>query len=147
MPGDFSRRIRDLADAVGDGKLVGRIVVDQVYAAVQHNDLTYRHPRGGGPMYLSGPLMDKYRGYMRDLAESVHRPGELPRTMADAMEDMTGEVYSHAPIEFHDLRRSAAPSVEDNGAIVYSRPAEVPRLTAAQLRQKSRARSQGHVPG
>ena len=45
----FQQRMEALSQAVGDGKLTGRVVVDQRYAEVQHQNTSYKHPRGGKP--------------------------------------------------------------------------------------------------
>jgi hypothetical protein len=43
------------------------IVYDTAYAAKQHEALTFKHPRGGGPKYLERSLIE----HMRDLDEVV----------------------------------------------------------------------------
>jgi hypothetical protein len=39
-----------------DGKATARIVFNKPYAAVQHEDQTFKHPRGGKAKYLEAPL-------------------------------------------------------------------------------------------
>lgn len=141
MAGDFGERIQDLIDAVGDGEITASLVVDQRYAAVQHEDGTLNHPRGGQAHYLSEPLTQRHRRYYADIADAV-LDGNLVQAMTDAAEDLSDAVEDLAPREFHDLRHSGHPTVTDDGQTVYDRPPKVPRLTEAQLREKARRR--GH---
>lgn len=63
--------------------------------------------------------------------------------MADSMEDLSGQVFDHAPVEFFDLRASGHPQVRRAGAVVYDRPPMQARLTEAQLRAKGKLRTIG----
>ena len=72
MTGTFSERIAELRHLVGDGqRLQGSVTCDQVYAHRQHEDLSYRHPRGGQAKFLEKPLFDHYRDYLSDYAKTV----------------------------------------------------------------------------
>lgn len=143
MGGDFGARMDDLIAQVGEGKLTGTVVVDQVYAKYQHERMDLRHPRGGQARYLSTPLMAKMRDYFGDLAAEVLH-GSLKTAMIKNVEDLAAkQVFDHAPREFEDLRESGHPMVNDDGVDVYDRAPLVHRLSAAELRVKDRLRSQG----
>lgn len=143
MGGDFGSRIDDLLDAVGDGKLEGKVVVDQVYAKYQHERMDLVHPRGGQAKYLTAPLMAKMRSYVQELADNVLH-GSLKGAMIKNVEDLaTKQVFDYAPREFEDLRESGHPMVNDDGIPEYDRAPLVHRLTAGELRVKDRLRSRG----
>jgi len=129
--GDFSARMIELQEKVGDGPLRGEVEVNQHYALEQHENMEYPHPRGGGPKYLIGPLMENVDGYMAMLAEAVLDGDELVSAMALAMEHLSAELDPAAPIDAEPnpirLRRSGNPKVFDNGAEVYNRPSFDPR--------------------
>lgn len=46
-------------DVSREQALHGRTTSPQKYALDQHENFTYRHPRGGGPKYLEKPFMEK----------------------------------------------------------------------------------------
>lgn len=140
MPGDFFERIEELIENVGDGTLRGSVEVDQVYAHVQHEDLSYEHPRGGGPKYLEQPLHTNHRDYLQRVADATLDPEGPASGMAEAMESLSSEVAVHAPVEFGDLRESGHPKVTSQGEVVFDRPPAAHRLTDAELRAKSRRR-------
>lgn len=126
MPG-WRDRFAELEQRVGDGPLQGQLVVSQRYAAKQHVEQSYRHPRGGGPNYVSAPLAARAPGYVRELAEHV-LDGGVVRAMADNMEDLADQVTTLAPVDRNILRQSAHPTVSDNGRSVYDRAAKAGRL-------------------
>lgn len=140
VKGDFDRRISDLARAVGDGALQGRVTVNQKYALYQHEELRLRHAPGRIPRYLAVPLFANHRHYLQTLAGAV-LGGDLAGAMADSMEHLSDEVERLAPIDFNDLPRSGHPVVTDGQRTVYDRPPIVPRLTDEQLREKARLRA------
>ncbi len=143
MAGDFGARMDELIAAVGDGELTGSVVVDQVYAKYQHERMDLKHPQGGQAKYLSGPLLQKYRDYLHQLAGSVLH-GSLQGAMELVAEDLaTKQVFDHAPREFQDLRQSGHPRVLNGEEIVYDRAPIVHRLTEAELKAKDKARAQG----
>ena len=139
MAGTFSERLAYLADQVGHGHLTGRVEVDQVYAQIQHEDLSYHHPRGGGPLYLQQPLYDSSNTSLQRLADHV-LDGHLIRAMADGVEELSDKVTEYAPVEFDNLRRSGHPTVTSDDTVVYDRPPQVPRLTEDELRAEDRHR-------
>ena len=136
--GTFAARVTELDKLVGSGPLDMRVVVDQIYARYQHEGLHFRHPRGGRARYLGGPLMEQHRAYLAVLAGGV-TSGRPLVTYADRVATaLAGQVRTQAPIEYNYLRRSAAATVTDRGAVVYHRPADQPRLSEAQLRLRNR---------
>jgi len=143
----FVAALDRLSDKIGTGRIRGRVEVDQVYARYQHEGLDLNHPRGGQAKYLEQPLYANAPLYMADLAARVLPDGDLEQAMADCMEDLSGEVFDRAPIEFLDLRASGHPTVERGGAVVYDRPPMQARLTEPQLRAKSRLRRGGMGDG
>jgi hypothetical protein len=139
MSGTFSERIAELRHLVGDGaRLTGTCTVDQVYAHRQHEDLSYRHPRGGQAKFLEKPLFDNYRNYLGDYAKTVLIDGGQPE-MKRSMEHLSDQVELTAPVEWDDLRKSGHPQVTVGERVVYDRPPKVGRLTAEELKAKSRA--------
>lgn len=120
---------------VGSGDLVGSVVVDQVYAAYQHNGLDFVHPRGGQALYLSQPLLDHKDAYLQSYADRLLEDGgesSLIESMEDLAED--GGVATHAPILYANLRASGAPSVVSDGVTIYDRPPRQHRLSEDELK-------------
>jgi len=139
MAGTFTQRIDELERRIGSGKIVASCEVNQVYAHRQHEDLSYRHPRGGQAKYLTKPLMDKYRGYLDDYAKTVLEDGGQA-AMRRTAEDLADEVAMLAPREFGDLMLSAHPQVTQNGRATFDRPPFQARLSETELKTKSRIR-------
>jgi hypothetical protein len=140
VTGTFSGRIAELRHLVGDGqRLQGSVTCDQRYALIQHEELSYRHPRGGQARYLAAPLMDHYRDYLTDYAKTVLADGGQ-KSMQRSMEHLSDQVELTAPVDFNDLRRSGHPSVTLGERTVYDRQPKQRRLTDEELRAKSRAR-------
>ena len=139
MSGTFSERIDALRHMVGDGaRLTGTCTVDQVYAKYQHERVELHHPRGGSAKFLERPLMEHYRDYLSDYADTVLHDGGQP-AMKRSMEHLSDQVELTAPVEWNDLRKSGHPSVEQGGRTIYDRAPKAARLTAAELKAKSRA--------
>lgn len=146
MASTFFDRIDQLAEQVGDGHLVGKIEVDQVYAKYQHERADLEHPRGGKWHYLTDPLLTGAMSSMQTLARHVLEPTGPNAGMEQIVNGLVGDVQEEAPREFDDLRRSGRATVVSNGEVVYDRPPEVPRLTEAQLREKNERRRLGQAP-
>lgn len=123
-----------LMDNIGGGKLIGSIVLDQVYARYQHERLDLKHFHGGGPKYLTRALTEGAEPALASLARSVLR-GDLSIVMSRQMENIARRIPALAPTEFGDLDKSAHVKVIDRGAIVYDRPGK-PRLSEAQIEAK-----------
>ncbi len=136
----FDAALARLSEAVGRGRIRGSVVVDQVYARYQHEGLDFQHPRGGQAKYLEQPLYANAPLMLQDIAARVLPRGDVKGAMADAMEDLSGEVFDRAPIEFLDLRASAHPTVRQGGALTYDRPPMQARLTEQQLKAKHKLR-------
>jgi hypothetical protein len=130
----FRQRLTVLAQTVGDGDLVGTYQVSQRYAAVQHVRRDYRHPRGGGPDYVSAPLRARHRSWYRQIAARF-LSGGAEQAMAAALEDLDAQVRRLAPVDLGVLRRSGAVTVTAAGAPVYRRPPEVARLPDQRRRR------------
>jgi hypothetical protein len=138
MAGTFTARIAELRRITGmPFDLSGSLVVDQIYAHRQHEELSYRHPRGGQAKFLEQPLFDHYRMYLANYARTVLDDGGR-KAMAQNMENLSDQVKFHAPVEFNHLRRSGHPVVTIGGTPVYDREPEVHRLTEEQLKAQSR---------
>ena len=60
--------------------------------------------------------------------------------MEEAVKQLGDAVHDKAPREFDHLRRSAALTVTSDGAEVYHKPAEVPRLSEEELKALNRSR-------
>jgi hypothetical protein len=139
----FDAAMARLSERIGHGNVKGSVEVDQVYARYQHEGLDFNHPRGGQAKYLEQPLFANVALYMQDIAAQVLTRGPVAG-MSDAMEDLSGEVFDKAPIEFLDLRASGHPVVTQGGAVVYDRAPMQARLTEEQLRLKGKMRRGGY---
>jgi hypothetical protein len=126
-------------DRVGQGKIVGKLRVNQVYAKYQHERMDLSHPRGGGPKYLERPLLQNAGHYLQRIANEIP-DGDPVAGMIDAMENLNDAMAAAAPVLFDNLRRSGNPKVYDRGALVYNRPPQQPRLSKRQLRALRRGR-------
>lgn len=120
-------------DQVGEGHLVGKLTVDQVYAKYHHERLDLHHPRGGGPKYLEAPLFANSSDYWQRIAASI-LDGDPEEAMKWVVEALNSAMSSRAPIQFNNLRRSGNPRVYSNGRLVYDRAAWQHRLTREELR-------------
>lgn len=132
---DFFERTDFLAEMIGHGDLTGMVEVSQLYAALQHNELSWNHPRGGKALYLTEPLMDNYSRYFEDIARRLLDEGPEP-AMRDAVEDLAedGGVATHAPVLYSNLRASGHPSVTSDGETVYDREPRQHRLSEEELK-------------
>ena len=142
MTGSFQAKMNQLDAMVGHGEVEGKVIVDQVYAKYQHERLDLRHPGGGGPKYLGGPLLIQFREYYDRIADHVLDAGPVAPMIAN-VEDLSLQVFENAPFEFGDLRASGHPVVKDNGAVVYDRAPNCHRLSREELRAKGHLRRLG----
>lgn len=131
MAGDFAERIDVLKELVGDGDLVGKLEVDQVYAHYQHEGMDLRHPHGGQAKFLETAL---HQGSYFDAIASTILEGGGRQAMVDGVEQLDNDSAGLTPKEATVLARSGHPTVTDQGAVVYDRAPEVPRLSEAELR-------------
>lgn len=128
---------------VGEGSLVGKLVVDQVYAKYQHERTDLVHPRGGGPGFLRNPFFASYQDYLARVAKAF-LDGDPEREMANCMEALNSRVSAASPVLYSNLRRSGNPRVYSRGRKVYDRQPWQRRLSAQELRQvRRRSRGRG----
>lgn len=125
--GTWRERLDELERLVGHGDLRGRYIVDQRYAAFQHVHRHLRHPRGGGPDFVSAPLRARYRAWYQAMADGL-LSGDAPAAMVAALDDLDRQVQVLAPVDLNNLRRSGAITVLSAGRVVYHRPPQVARL-------------------
>jgi len=59
------------AARAGSLELNAEVSFNTVYAARQHEELDWVHPRGGGPKYLERPLLEQANRYERIIALAV----------------------------------------------------------------------------
>jgi hypothetical protein len=144
VSGTFALRLDELRNRVHSdrGTLRGTVEVDQRYAHYQHEGLDLHHPRGGQARYLASGLYDHYREYLQVIADGMLDDGGQD-AMERSMEHLSGQVFSRAPVEFWDLRRSGHPRVEHGHDVLYDRPPMQHRLSDAELAAKSRLRYMG----
>jgi hypothetical protein len=124
----FEEKLNDLERRIGHGTISAVFAVNQPYAAYQHVHRDLRHPRGGGPDYVSMPLAARHGEWIRSYAGSVLR-GSQVEALAGAMDDLNDYVRVLAPLDLDNLRQSGGFQIFEGGQLVYSRPAAVPRLT------------------
>ena len=110
----------------------GRVVVDQLYAQFQHEDLALHHPRGGQARYLAAPLYENATAYMDHLALTVLEDGGKD-AMREITEDLCDQVFDAAPLLFGNLKRSGHPTVEDGGVVIYDREPDAHRLSEEEI--------------
>lgn len=138
----FLDRADVLIDQVGGGNLEVKVVVDQVYAAFQHEKMDLRHPEGGGPKYLERALYGTVTRNMNSMRAAVLR-GDLRDVAVSAGRLIAKKSGENAPFEFGDLKASGAVTVKDGGRIYATIPAGVKRLSKQELRIKAHLRTIG----
>jgi hypothetical protein len=133
MASDFFEKMQALKDRVGEGELKGTVSFGTPYAWNQHEarwinfmgrygpkDIHTYH-RGGGPKFLSGPMLAHTADARARLGAAFLRAlsgvdGALVDEMHSFVDDVKAEAVEAAPIESGRLRESASTSVSDNGA-------------------------------
>lgn len=140
-----SRGIQQLIDNTGGPDIKASVVVDQVYAELQHEALEFRHPRGGRAKYLESPMFEGHRNWIQAFAEHLLlKQGTAERRWAVHVgRPLRDVVKKNAPVEFGDLRQSASLRVTAGGTVVLDEPAEQPRLSDASLEAKDHLRANG----
>jgi hypothetical protein len=138
MTGTFATRIDELRKKVGSEKITAICTVDQVYAHRIHEHLEYHHPRGGEAKFLERPLFERYRDYLDDYARTVLADGGQP-AMERTARDLSDQVELRAPREWGDLLKSGHAQVTVGARTIYDRAPKAARLTADELKAKSRA--------
>lgn len=136
--------IQDLIDRTGGGKIKATVVVNQPYAQDQHETLYYKHPRGGQAKFLESPLMSKHPNWLQSFANRLLTRGiDAGNEWAKVGRSLKNEVPKTAPMEFGDLRQSAALTVKEGASVIVEEPAAQPRLTEGELDAKDYMRSMG----
>lgn len=122
--GSFDERIRALEEAVGSGKLVMGHTTHQPYAADEHVERHYKHPRGGRPFYIEDPFHADLNDNLRKLAHNavVATGSDLVDAAKDIAKSFDDNLRANAPLEFGTLKESGNPWVEDNGVRVWEKP-------------------------
>jgi hypothetical protein len=133
MAGTFVMRIEELINEVGTGQIVGHVEFNQVYAHIQHVNTRYRHPRGGKAFYLTIALKGGEDAYWSMVSATVLSGSGPTAGMIQAVEALSTNSASLAPIMWGNLRMSPHPWVTHNGTTVFDRPPHMPRLTDAEL--------------
>jgi hypothetical protein len=100
--------MRELEELVGDGKVVGRVTFKpQKIAVPQHRGTWMTGPLAGvriqhwttpgtGPEFLSGPLLERGEGYIREVARELLTLGPII-PMQRAMDDLRAEALRRVP--------------------------------------------------
>lgn len=133
MPGadEFDARLTELGDAVGSGRIRAQLDVNQAYAQNHHQTTTWVHRHGGGPFYLSVPLMESHMLLLQNIADKVitNTGSDIERGMIETAEAMSAMVETFAPGDggTDELRHSGHPTVDRNGVTIYDRPPVAPR--------------------
>lgn len=152
MPGrPFSEGIAELKRIVGTGKLDATVTVAQVYAAPQERSFwetgplagvrIRNHPGGGGGNFLGSQIAERAPHELQSwLSRAISDRIPTIDSARQFGEAVAKGVETRAPVEFNNLRRSAAVTVTDDGAVVFEKPATVPRLSRDQLRALARNR-------
>lgn len=93
-----------------------------------------RHPNGGQAKFLETALHQNSGEYLQGIADKV-LDGGAPDGMIDAVTKLDDHSAELTPKEATVLARSGHLTVTDNGAVVYDKPPEVPRLSEAELEE------------
>jgi hypothetical protein len=102
-------------------------------AHYQEVRLDLKHPNGGKAMYQEETLYANASDYLQTIADQV-LSGGVDEAMADVMEKFANDSGAACPKELTLLAHSDHPTVTSNGALVYDRAPEVPRLSEQELR-------------
>lgn len=138
--GDFEKRINELLERVGDGRLRGEVRIDQVYARYQHERPDLHHSVGN-MHFLSIPLNTHYRSYFEHIGDKVlDEGGGIVQGMVSSCESLANSSSTQTPVDFNNLSRSAGITVRDQGAVVYHREPRQQRLSEAELKALRRGR-------
>jgi hypothetical protein len=139
--GTFEQRMQELKQLVGPGKISGITTFDQRYARIQHNNVTYQHPRGGKAFYLRDATTRHQRETLGRIAQEVFR-GNTQALMISYVNQVERTASGDAPIELGNLRNSGSVGVKVNSGWIYRKAAKKARMTRAEL--NSRVRLSGY---
>lgn len=136
--------IRELMDMTTGPTVKATVVVDQPYAQDQHETLFYRHPRGGQAKYLETPLFMNHKQWIQDFANGLLRRGsDAASGWGGVGRSLRDSVAKFAPMEFGDLRQSAALTVTEGSRMIINEPAKQDRLSDAEIDAKDYMRHGG----
>lgn len=93
-----------------------------------------RHPNGGQAKFLETALHEHADEYYQGIADKV-LDGAINDGMIAAVDKLDNHSAELTPKEATVLARSGHLTVTDNGATVYDKPPEVPRLSEAELEE------------
>lgn len=141
MPRRAFDGIGDLIDRTGGPKVKATVTVNQIYAQNQHETLWFKHPRGGQAKYLETPLFAKHQNWIQSFANKLLRTRDAAREWGGVGRALKNEVPRTAPVEFGDLRRSAALTVREGGSVIIHEPPLQGRLNEMELEAKDYLRS------
>jgi hypothetical protein len=121
--GTFAERTLRLEEEVGGGKITAGIVVHQPYAADEHVERHYKHPRGGKSHYIEDPFFHDLNDNLRSIARNVVTPegSDLFGTMKDIAESFDRALKFNAPVEFNTLRESGNVYVAEGSRKVWEK--------------------------
>ena len=126
MPGDFDVKFDELMAEIGRGVLKATVTFDQAYAKRQHEDMSFKHPHGGGPQYLRRALYEYVDEYMTIIAGRGLT--NVKQSMTLVAEELARHASDNAPKRTAHLSNSDHATCTDNGVTYYDRPAPVGRL-------------------
>jgi hypothetical protein len=141
-----SNGIQELIErTAGTGaKVRATVTVDQPYAQDQHETMFYKHASGGRAKFLEAPLFENLNTWMQGFANNLLKPGRFAdMEWGGVGRKLADQVKTEAPIDFGDLRNSAALLVKAGSKTVINEPAKQERLSEAELEAKDYMRSMG----
>lgn len=97
-----------------------------------YEGLDFRHPNGGQAKFLETALHQHASEYLETLAARILDGGGT-EAMSEVVEKLDNDSAGLTPKESTVLARSGHPTVTDEGAVVYNRAPEVPRLSDDEL--------------
>ncbi len=126
----FDERTRFLESQVGTGDLVMGLVVHQPYAADQHVEGHYKHPKGGIARYVEIPYAAQRNDFLRELARNAVTEGgsDLNDAATSVAKQLDEIVRKNAPDMLNILKRSANVYVTDNGRETFRQSQKAPFL-------------------
>jgi hypothetical protein len=137
-----TQRLRELLNNTGGAKVVAEVVVDQVYARDQHENLTYKHPVGRAK-FLEMPMIENSPRMLQRFAARLLQTSDAADLWHTELGVKTAEHASrNAPLMFGDLRESMEVTTTVGGSIVGHVPPLQHRLTGPELRAKDEMRGE-----
>jgi hypothetical protein len=100
----------------------------------QHEGMDLKHPHGGQAKFLETALHNGADEYLQGIASKV-LDGSINDGMIDAVDKLDNKSAELTPKEATVLARSGHLTVTSDGATVYDKPPEVPRLSEQELEE------------